>query len=101
MILALGVAVRLAAFVIPAGRHRRWRFAETHRHPLAGNPSRGWRRDKMCRAEAFVSDTPAIRAARITVATAAVMRNVRILLSARRKSRRLVVIVLGERCGTK
>jgi hypothetical protein len=45
----LGVAVRLAAFIIPARRHRRWRFAGTN----AGNPRRGWRRGKICRAEGF------------------------------------------------
>jgi hypothetical protein len=50
-ILALGVAVRLAAFIIPARRHRSWRFAGTNARPTAGNPRRGWRRGKICRAE--------------------------------------------------
>jgi hypothetical protein len=50
-ILALGVAVRLAAFIIPARRHRRRRFAETNARPTAGNPRRGWRRGKICEAE--------------------------------------------------
>ena len=44
VILALGVAVRLAAFIVPARRHRRWRFAETNARATAGKPRRGWQR---------------------------------------------------------
>lgn len=49
-VVALDVTVRLAAFIIPAGRHRRWRFA-TNARAAAANPHRGWRTSKICRAE--------------------------------------------------
>jgi hypothetical protein len=92
-ILTLGVAVRLAAFIIPARRHRRWRFAETNARPTAGNPRRGWRRVKSAELRAFVRDTPAIKAASVTVATVAVMRNLSILLSASAQIAPLGVVI--------